>query len=154
MEVRQGALVMLLVTGLLGACAGGGANRDTVADRQAAKAPTLSRSTGVDTAGWSRELAVAGITDVDMAKLETLIRDMCDDSPEQLALFAGLQKDSGEPMDPTRLGFRYVCPDQLDKLAAAEAEVNDATDSVGQACETEPAARTEEEQQLAELMGC
>ncbi|GAA2731660.1 hypothetical protein GCM10009867_05800 [Pedococcus aerophilus] len=143
----------MLLVGLMGACGEGAEDQDVNAGSQD-KSPTVSRSTGVDTAAWIRELAIAGVTDLDMSKVEALTRDMCDDSQEELTTFASLQKDAGEPMDVLRINFRFVCPDQVDKLQAAEAQLENATDSVQEACDMEPTARTQDQQQLAELMGC
>ena len=143
----------MLVLWLLGGCGQGAESQDAKAGGQS-KSPMVSPSTGVDTAAWTRELAIAGVTDVDMAKIEAFTRDMCDDSQDELATFAGLQKDAGQPMDVIRINFRYVCPDQASKLHAAEAQLENATASVEEACDLGRAARSQDQQQLAELMGC
>jgi hypothetical protein len=126
-------LLTLLTAGLTG-CASGG-NDHTV-----------------DTKAWRAELADQGITVRDWPKYQAVFKNECGKSTDDLALFLTL---SGAPSkDEMRTAFSYQCPEEIDKLNDAYASIENATNSVDQACSTPAEERNKEQAQLAEAMGC
>jgi hypothetical protein len=106
----------------------------------------------VDTQAWRAELADQGLTVRDWATYQSVYEDECKKSTADLAIFLTL---SGAPSkEEMRTGFSYQCPDQMDKLNNAYAQIEDATSSVNDACSTPKSERTEEQQQLVEAVGC
>ena len=108
----------------------------------------------VDQKAWTRELADIGQPSPDFAKLEKITRDLCGRDPQALQLFVAAQRDAGGSMEAVRIGFRNVCPDQLEKLTQAENALDDATTSVKKACDTPLEERSQDQKDLAEAMGC
>lgn len=108
----------------------------------------------VDQEAWERELADVGQTPSDMAKLEEITRDLCDKSVDELKTFVAVHKDAGSSMEALRVDFRNVCPDKLDDLREAENAVQGAVDDLREACAKAESARTQDEKDLVEAVGC
>ena len=109
----------------------------------------------IDRAGWERDLKAAGVTVTDWDKLERTVLDLCDDDEETLQAFVAVSLKSGTPsMGQMRINFRHACPDQVQQLDDAIAEVGRASGEVDQACRLPASERSERQQQLAEAMNC
>lgn len=134
--MRSLAAILLLLA--VAAC--GGASDGTTAPED------------VDRAAWKADLLELDPTsDPDMAAIEKLAREDCKTSVDDLALRFSL---SGSQPDVTRVGMKHVCPGEVGKVDEALLQVQDAGKSVDEACDTDPALRTEEQAQLAEAMDC
>jgi hypothetical protein len=76
--------------------------------------------------------------------------EVCEDDADGLQMFAAVAQDDGTSREQLRTDVRHACPDRLEDLEDGFA----GTDQVSGACDMPPAERTEDEQLLAEAMGC
>lgn len=76
--------------------------------------------------------------------------DVCDEDEDGFGLFMAVSLDNGSTADQLRTNVRHACPDRLADLEDAL----HAGDDVDQACDTPPAERTDDQEMLAEAMGC
>ena len=66
-----------------------------------------------------------------------------------------MSKDEGTlDADAERINFENACPDQLETLDEALAQMQDTSDRFDDACSTPPEERTEDQADLAEASGC
>lgn len=112
------------------------------------------KSPTVDRAAWGRDLAAIGVTVSDWDKLEKTTRDLCDDNEDELQMFVAVAKDSGTSMKTIETNLRNVCPDRVADFEAAVTKMGQTAGEVDQACRTPAEQRTQQQQDLAEAMGC
>jgi hypothetical protein len=76
--------------------------------------------------------------------------EVCKEDEDGFAIFLAVGLDEGSTLDQMCTNVQHVCPDRLDEVEQLRSDLGD----VDTACETSPEARTDEQDQLAEAMGC
>lgn len=93
----------------------------------------------IDRDAWRADLADLGISHPDMADLEALyLTNLCKNDAHELGYYVSL---SGNDLDVEQVNFRNACPDRLDTLADAIAQVRGASADHDAACSTPPEER-------------
>lgn len=111
----------------------------------------------VDLDAWRQDLAAAGVSSPDMAKMQRAAEEICATESEGLEILVAMVADGKNPelqMELNRLAIEHVCPDRLADFENAQESLQDANDAVREACATDPAQRTPKQKFLADAMGC
>ncbi len=107
----------------------------------------------VDRAAWSKELAAGGTTVSDWSKYEQAVENIC--AMDDPSTFLAVALDKKNPsMRDVMLGYKYECPDRMDRFKAGLKRVEQANGAASLACDTPAEQRTQDQKDLAEAMGC
>ncbi len=76
--------------------------------------------------------------------------DVCDENDEGFRSFIAVALDGGDSVDSLRTNVRHACPDRLEELEALRSDLA----SIRNVCEVPVDERTEDQDLIAEAMGC
>lgn len=118
---------------------------------------TKSTDSKIDDAAWRAEVETdLGFPVANWEKYRKVWVSICEDhdNPDDWAMMAAVWTDKGDSVSTIELNLRHACPDVIEDFRAGVEQLRDTTARVDEICATDPDLRTEDDQLLAEAVGC
>jgi hypothetical protein len=114
------------------------------------KEPDVKTFDSIDTGAWKAAMVNVGAPSADIRGMYDVTVKDCNDTIHNLALQFTL---TNSHPDWLRIGMTYVCPTKVGNVDQALKSNQDTEDKFTRICDTPPAQRTHDEQQLLDAVG-